>query len=102
MLCQKIMFGIELEFDVYRELELTAGIYYEWKVRSRVGGVAGAWLNHNFVYFGNDQSWHRAELRASATMARRASPLHQVPADDRRCHARARALDRSARIGKAA
>lgn len=52
--------GLLLAFDVYKDLDLLGGlVFYEWAVRFRVGGCAGAWQDSNTVYYGDDKAWYR-------------------------------------------
>lgn len=49
-----------LEFDVYRDLPKAVGVFYQWKVRTRVnGGCPGNWSNSAWIYFGDYQAWYR-------------------------------------------
>ena len=49
-----------LEFDVYRDLPLSALVFFVWHVRSYVGGCAGDWRDLNFVYYGDQKDWFDA------------------------------------------
>jgi len=49
----------ELVFDVYRELPLSALVFFVWHVRSVVDGCAGNWNDFGFVYYGTGPEWIR-------------------------------------------
>ena len=46
-----------LEFDVYRDLPLDNLVFYDWHVRSWVGGCAKEWKDRNLVYYGPGKDW---------------------------------------------
>lgn len=50
-----------LEFDVYRDLEQNALVFYKFNVRSRVAGCWKAWRSTGFVYFSASETWFRFE-----------------------------------------
>ncbi len=50
----------EIAFDVYRDLPLENLVFYNWEIRSIVGGCAGAWQNRTSVYYGGQKDWYRA------------------------------------------
>lgn len=59
--------SVVLEFDVYRDLEMiddtSPGIYYTWSIRSLHEGDTSAWVNDNYVYFGDPEpDWLRASF----------------------------------------
>jgi hypothetical protein len=47
----------EYRFQVYRDLPLSALIFYVWHVRTVVAGCPGGWDDLNFVYYGPDKAW---------------------------------------------
>jgi hypothetical protein len=51
----------ELRFDVYRDLDLDALVFYEWFVRPvDAQGCPGPWQNDGFVYYGGWKDWYTA------------------------------------------
>ncbi len=47
-----------LEFDVYADLPLENWIFYEWKVRSIIGGIPGPWQNNLWIYYDGGKGPH--------------------------------------------
>jgi hypothetical protein len=50
---------IIMEFDVYRDLSYDALVFYEWAVRSYVGGAWQPWKASPNVYYGANKDWLR-------------------------------------------
>jgi len=51
----------ELSFDVYRDLTLNALIFYNWYLRSLVGGCPKSWQSRDFAgYYGAQKDWFRS------------------------------------------
>jgi hypothetical protein len=50
-----------LEFDVYRDLELNALVFYEWRVREVVDGCGQEWQTDSGtpLYYGASTQWYR-------------------------------------------
>ncbi len=49
---------VNLQFAVYRDLDLNDLIFYVWGVRSiHANGCAGPWSDRGFVYFGSQKDW---------------------------------------------
>lgn len=48
---------VELQFDVYRDLDMYGLIFYEWHVRSIVNECPHSWRNRDFIYWGDKQDW---------------------------------------------
>jgi hypothetical protein len=49
--------GAILRFTVYRDIPLSNLVFYQWHVRSIVGGCPGQWQDRNFVYYGPDMDY---------------------------------------------
>jgi FlgD Ig-like domain len=49
---------VNLEFAVYRDLNIDALVFYDWGVRSLSSdGCASSWRDRNFVYYGDQKAW---------------------------------------------
>jgi hypothetical protein len=48
---------VELQFDVYRDLELDGLIFYEWHVRSLVNECLRPWRDRGYIYWGSNKDW---------------------------------------------
>jgi len=54
---------VNLEFDVYRDLEVHALIFYIWHVQSKGPGTDYCptyWEDRGYIYYGRDKDWFRA------------------------------------------
>ena len=51
-----------LTFDVYRDLELTNAVFYDFAWRFFGPGCPGAWVSDNFVYYGTSKDWWRHSI----------------------------------------
>ena len=49
--------SVILSFDVYRDLPLDNLVFYDWDIRSRVGGMWRSWKNRDYVYYGSQKDW---------------------------------------------
>jgi hypothetical protein len=49
----------EMVFDVYRDLQLDALVFYTWAVRTVEGGCPGNWNGDGFVRYGGGKDWLR-------------------------------------------
>jgi hypothetical protein len=45
-----------LQFDVYRDLPFSFGVFYEWRVRSWHGDLVGPWRSRDFIYYGHGKT----------------------------------------------
>jgi hypothetical protein len=50
--------SVGLQFDVYRDLDLSRLVFYDWHVRSFVGTCPGPWKDFGSLYYGEAKDWH--------------------------------------------
>ena len=50
---------ISITFDVYRDLQFDALVFYQFKVRSYVAGCWKSWKRNTTIYYGVDKTWAR-------------------------------------------
>jgi FlgD Ig-like domain len=53
---------VNLEFSVYRDLPLDNLVFFVWHVRDVTGSCPGKWLDFNFLYYGAQKDWFRAQF----------------------------------------
>lgn len=64
-----------LTFLSYRDLPLDNLQFYQWSIRSHVGGCPTAYENDNFVFYGGQKDWLRTNFNIGAHISAGASDL---------------------------
>jgi hypothetical protein len=47
----------EMSFEVYRDLPLSAVVFYQWHVRPLIDGCPSGWQDYSFVFYGPGKDW---------------------------------------------
>ncbi|MCI0452627.1 MAG: T9SS type A sorting domain-containing protein [Candidatus Latescibacteria bacterium] len=58
--------SLTLAFDVYRNLPLDNLVFYEYRVRSRVGGQWNPWRSSGITYYGPTAQWHASTFQIAS------------------------------------
>ncbi len=54
---------LNLQFDVYRDVEVGATLFYRWNVRALTDGCPSTWQNNGLGFQGDDRTWFKQTAR---------------------------------------
>ncbi|MBN1163185.1 MAG: T9SS type A sorting domain-containing protein [Candidatus Krumholzibacteriota bacterium] len=57
--------GTQLNFTIYRDLDLPDLVFYYWRVRKIISGEPGEWSDRNFLYYGSGRDYQYASFDIS-------------------------------------